>query len=59
MTFSNNWGGKVSGGAFHLHQHEDAALVSPGQLGPDAATQIIAYVLQVNGIKDGPERIAH
>ncbi|HEY2351664.1 MAG TPA: PQQ-binding-like beta-propeller repeat protein [Candidatus Acidoferrum sp.] len=52
MTFSRNWGGKS---AVELFNYINTKMppASPGQLGPEAAAQIIAYVLQVNGIRAG------
>ena len=52
MTFSNNWGGKS---AVELFTYINTKMppASPGQLGPEAAAQLIAYVLQVNGIQAG------
>ena len=52
MTFSRNWGGKS---AVELFTYINTKMppASPGQLGPEAAAQIIAYVLQVNGIQAG------
>ena len=52
MTFSRNWGGKS---AVELFTYINTKMppASPGQLGPEAAAQIIAYVLEVNGIQAG------
>jgi alcohol dehydrogenase (cytochrome c) len=56
MTFSNNWGGKS---AVELFTYINTKMppASPGQLGPEAAAQIIAYVLQVNGIQPGQNEL--
>ena len=56
MTFSRNWGGKS---AVELFTYINTKMppASPGQLGPEAAAQIIAYVLQVNGIQAGQSEL--
>ncbi len=56
MTFSNNWGGKS---AVELFTYINTKMppASPGQLGPEAAAQIIAYVLQANGIQPGQNEL--
>ncbi|HEY6904641.1 MAG TPA: PQQ-binding-like beta-propeller repeat protein, partial [Candidatus Acidoferrales bacterium] len=56
MTFSNNWGGKS---AVELFNYINTKMppASPGQLGPEAAAQIIAYVLQANGIQAGQREL--
>jgi alcohol dehydrogenase (cytochrome c) len=49
-TFSQNWGGKT---AESLFTYIDTKMppASPGQLGPRAEAQIVAYILQVNGLQ--------
>ena len=56
MTFSRNWGGKS---AVELFTYINTKMppASPGQLGPEAAAQIIAYVLQANGIQAGQSEL--
>ena len=56
MTFSRNWGGKS---AVELFTYINTKMppATPGQLGPEAAAQVIAYVLQVNGIQAGQSEL--
>ena len=50
LTFSNNWGGKSAGELF-VYINTKMPPANPGQLGPEAAAQIEAYLLQQNGIQ--------
>jgi alcohol dehydrogenase (cytochrome c) len=52
LTFSNNWGGKSTA---ELFSYVDTKMppANPGQLGPAATAQLIAYFLQQNGIQPG------
>jgi alcohol dehydrogenase (cytochrome c) len=52
ITFSNNWGGK-SAEALFTYINTKMPPANPGQLGPEATAQVIAYLLQQNGIQPG------
>ncbi len=56
MTFSNNWGGKS---AVELFTYINTKMppATPGQLGPEGAAQIIAYLLQENRIQAGQTQL--
>jgi alcohol dehydrogenase (cytochrome c) len=50
VTFSNNWGGKTADTLF-TYINTKMPPANPGQVGPEAAAQIIAYLLQENRIQ--------
>lgn len=55
-TFSNNWGGRDAEALF-VYINTKMPPASPGQLGPEGAAQIIAYLLQSNGIQAGQSEL--
>jgi PQQ-dependent dehydrogenase (methanol/ethanol family) len=52
ISFSNNWGGKSAEELFTFI-NTNMPPATPGQLGPVAAAQIVAYLLQQNGVQAG------
>lgn len=50
ITFSNNWGGKTAEALF-TYINTKMPPANPGQLGLAAEAQIVAYLLQQNGIQ--------
>src|SRR5690242_21061277 len=47
VTFSNNWGGRDAEALF-VYINTKMPPASPGQLGPEGAAQVIAYLLEAN-----------
>ncbi|HTR47446.1 MAG TPA: PQQ-binding-like beta-propeller repeat protein [Verrucomicrobiae bacterium] len=56
LTFSNNWGGKTADTLF-TYISTKMPPANPGQLGPEATAQIIAYMLQENRIQAGQAQL--
>ncbi|MEJ0008703.1 MAG: hypothetical protein WDM77_20660 [Steroidobacteraceae bacterium] len=56
-AFSLNWGGK-SAGALFTFIHDRMPPGAAGSLSPDAAADLLAYLLQVNGSKPGTDALA-
>jgi alcohol dehydrogenase (cytochrome c) len=52
MAFSNNWGGKTAD-ALVTYIRTQMPPASPGELGPEAAARVVAFLLQQNGIAPG------
>ena len=51
-SFTMNWGGKTSDELFAFINTKMPP-ASPGSLGPDAAAQLVAFILQTNGVQAG------
>jgi len=56
ITFSNNWGGKTADALF-TYIHTKMPPANPGELGPEAAAQLVAYLLEENRIQAGPTEL--
>ncbi|HXX71847.1 MAG TPA: PQQ-binding-like beta-propeller repeat protein, partial [Candidatus Acidoferrum sp.] len=52
LPFSNGWGGKTAEALF-TYINTKMPPASPGELGPERAAQLVAYLLQENGIQAG------
>ena len=52
LTFSNSWGGKTAEALF-TYINTKMPPASPGELGPERAAQLVAYLLHENGIQAG------
>ncbi|MGB9068630.1 MAG: PQQ-binding-like beta-propeller repeat protein [Candidatus Acidiferrales bacterium] len=51
-SFTMNWGGKTAGELFSFINTKMPP-ASPGSLGPEAAAQLFAFILQTNGVQAG------
>jgi alcohol dehydrogenase (cytochrome c) len=51
-SFTMNWGGKTADELFTFI-HTKMPPANPGSLGPDAVAQLIAFILQTNGVEAG------
>src|SRR5579863_1438007 len=51
-SFSQNWGGKSADTLF-TYINTKMPPANPGELGPETNAQIVAYILQVNGVQAG------
>jgi alcohol dehydrogenase (cytochrome c) len=52
VSFTMNWGGKTADELFTFINTKMPP-ASPGSLGPEAAAQLIAFILQTNGVQAG------
>jgi alcohol dehydrogenase (cytochrome c) len=52
LTFTNSWGGR-SAEALFTYIHTKMPPANPGQLEPEATAQVIAYLLEQNGVQPG------
>jgi alcohol dehydrogenase (cytochrome c) len=52
ITFSNNWGGKTADALF-TYINTKMPPAHPGELGPEAAAELVAYLLQQNRTEAG------
>jgi alcohol dehydrogenase (cytochrome c) len=52
VSFTMNWGGKTADELFTFINTKMPP-ASPGSLGPDAAAQLVAFILQTNGVQAG------
>ena len=52
VSFTMNWGGKTADALFTFISTKMPP-GSPGSLGPDAAAQLVAFILQSNGVQAG------
>jgi len=52
LTFSNSWGGKTAEALF-TYINTKMPPARPGQLGPERTAQLVAYLLEENGIQPG------
>ena len=57
-TFSLNWGGQNAAALFTFIATKMPP-ASPGSLGPDATAQLVAFILQTNGVQPGDKAAAH
>ncbi|MGA8014218.1 MAG: PQQ-binding-like beta-propeller repeat protein [Candidatus Acidiferrales bacterium] len=55
-TFSLNWGGQNAAALFTFIATKMPP-ASPGSLGPDATAQLVAFILQTNGVQPGEKAL--